>query len=220
MSFRDGFQHRDALLAAAIEAFVASGYEGASLSAILATARMSKGQFYHHFRDKEELYLGVCEAMIDQKRRYFEAHPVPACDDPFEMLAAQLRAGLAFAKANPEIDAFGQAFLRERGRPIFTTALRRFSLAESPGLRDALSRGFVNGHFHSAFSPQFVARAIAALLSALDDLVEQTSPERQEAGIAELVMFIRRGFGADERRRKCDDHAPALPIASDPIDTP
>ena len=197
MSFRESFQHHDALLAAAIDAFVTSGFEGASLSAILATARMSKGQFYHHFRDKEDLYLGVCEAMIDRKRAWFEAHPVPIADDPFQALAAELRAGLAFAKANPDLDAFGRAFLRERGRPIFAAALQRFSFSDSPGLGGVLARGFANQSFHPAFSPKFVVRALSTVLTAAGDLLDAETPEQLEAGLNELITFLRRGLGAD-----------------------
>ncbi|MBK9262379.1 MAG: TetR/AcrR family transcriptional regulator [Polyangiaceae bacterium] len=196
MSFRESFQHREKLLAAAIEAFVGSGFEGASINAILTTAGMSKGQFYHHFRDKEDLYFGVCEAMLDRKRAFFEAHPVPISDDPFEAIGNQLRAGIAFAKANPDIDAFGRAFLRERGRPIFTAALRKFSLADHSGLRDVLARGFARGAFHSGFSPRFVVRAMSAVLTVVDDLLDADNPEAFEEGLSELVMFLRRGLGA------------------------
>ncbi|MBA2666432.1 MAG: TetR/AcrR family transcriptional regulator [Trueperaceae bacterium] len=117
MSFREPFEHRDELLAAAVGAFVERGFEGASLNGIRAAARMSKGQFYHHFDGKEGLYLAVCEAMIDRKAAWFEAHPVPSTGDPFDTLAASLRAGMAYMREHPDMDDFGRAFRRVRGRP-------------------------------------------------------------------------------------------------------
>ncbi len=47
----------DALLDAAIEEFVAKGYEGASIDTIAKRAGISKGGFYHHFSSKELLLM-------------------------------------------------------------------------------------------------------------------------------------------------------------------
>jgi len=193
VSFRNPFEHRDALLEAAIHAFVAHGYEGASLSAVLNEAGVSKGQFYHHFDGKEGLYLGVCEALVDRKRAHFAANPLPAADDPFDALEGALRAGLAFARAQPDLDAFGRAFLRERGRPIFDRALRALPVALDDGLRSALERGVAQGAFDPAFAPAFAPRAVAAVLGAAGDLVDPDDPER---GVVDLMRFLRRGLAA------------------------
>ncbi len=193
MSFRGSFEHRDALLAAALAAFKDHGHEGASLNAILDAAGMSKGQFYHHFDGKGGLYLAVCEALIDRKREYFEAHPWPTADDPFDAVAHALRAGLDFARAHPDLDAFGRAFLRERGRPIFDVVLRAFPLALDAPLRDALADGLARGAFATAYSPGFVARAFGTVIGAAGDLIDADDPER---GVEEIVTFLRRGLGA------------------------
>ncbi|NUP32209.1 MAG: helix-turn-helix transcriptional regulator, partial [Streptomycetaceae bacterium] len=47
------------LLAAARDLFAAEGYGGTSLDAVCARAGVSKGALYHHFRNKEDLVLGV-----------------------------------------------------------------------------------------------------------------------------------------------------------------
>jgi AcrR family transcriptional regulator len=193
VSFRRDFEHRDELLASAIAAFVSHGFDGASLNAILTAAGMSKGQFYHHFDDKRGLFLAVCEAMIDRKRAWFAAHPVPEADDPFDLLASSLRAGLAFARADPDLDAFGRAFLRERGRPVFDAAIRAFPLAADPVLLDAVRCGAAAGAFADCFTPGFVARAIGVVVAAAGDLIDADDPER---GSDEIVAFLRRGLGA------------------------
>lgn len=191
MSFRQDFQRRDALLRASVDAFVAAGFEGASLNEILARAGVSKGQFYHHFRDKEDLYLGVVEAMIDRKQAHFAANPLPPAADPVAGLLAALRAGLVFARENPEIDAFGRSFLRERGRPIFTRALARFSVGGAPGVGDLIGRLAAG----SGLAPAFVGRLVGLLLQNVVDLLDAGSPEAIEAGLEELGRFLRGGLG-------------------------
>jgi TetR/AcrR family transcriptional regulator len=196
VSFRAAFEHRDALLASAVAAFVAQGFEGASLNAILATAGMSKGQFYHHFEGKQGLYLAVCEAMIDRKRAWLAAHPPPSADDPFDAIGVSLRAGLAFARANPDLDAFGRAFLRERGRPVFDAVVRTFPLTVDASLQAAVSRGLAAGAFAASFTPGFVVRAVAVVLGGAADLLEADDPE---AGVEQVVALLRRGLGTAAR---------------------
>ena len=48
---------RDALLDAAAEVFARSGYNGASLEEIAATAGVSKALIYEHFDSKRELHI-------------------------------------------------------------------------------------------------------------------------------------------------------------------
>jgi TetR/AcrR family transcriptional regulator len=193
VSFREPFAHRDELLAAAVDAFVEAGYEGASLNAILTAAGMSKGQFYHHFAGKQELYLAVCEAMIDRKASHFAANPVPILDDPFATIEGTLRAGLEFAGAHPDLDAFGRAFLRERGRPIFDLVLRAFPLAADLPLREAIGRGLALGAFSAEYPPGFAARAIGVVIARASELIDDADVE---GSVQAIGRFLRRGLAA------------------------
>ncbi len=195
MSFRHEFEHRDALLDAAIRAFVTSGYDGASLSAILSRAKVSKGQFYYHFENKEELYLAVVEALIDQKRAWFTQHPVEPHADVFQGLAQLIHAGLSFARENPQLDAFARSFLRERGRPIFARALARFSVATAPGVEELIERGLRSGQLRKDLPPAFVGRAIGLVLQNAIDLLDASTPKDLENGLSQIVSFLKDGLG-------------------------
>ena len=60
-SRREGYSDatRRALLKAARRSFTAQGYTAASLDAIAAKARVTKGALYHHFADKQALFDAV-----------------------------------------------------------------------------------------------------------------------------------------------------------------
>jgi AcrR family transcriptional regulator len=47
----------NAIITAAIEEFLEKGYDGASVNTIARRAGVSKGGFYHHFLNKEELLM-------------------------------------------------------------------------------------------------------------------------------------------------------------------
>src|ERR1700727_3899958 len=61
---RDPERTRDRLLQAASREIYRSGFQSASLDAILASARVTKGALYHHFKNKETLGYAVVEEII------------------------------------------------------------------------------------------------------------------------------------------------------------
>lgn len=103
-----------ALVAAARELFVDGGFSATSLDAICARAGVTRGAFYHHFKNKEHIFREVYAA--DQKelavvvRRAFRAER-----DPWDGVAAGCRAMLE-ASLEP--------------------AVRRITLVEAPGALD------------------------------------------------------------------------------------
>jgi AcrR family transcriptional regulator len=87
---------RAALLAAARRLFVAKGYHATGTEEIVAEAGVgTRGALYHHFADKQALFLAVFEAIEEELVGSANAGAYP--DDAF----GQLRAGLlAFLDAS------------------------------------------------------------------------------------------------------------------------
>ncbi len=54
---------RDRIVHVATELFAAAGYEGTSIETVLARSGVSRGALYHHFDDKEALFVAVLEAI-------------------------------------------------------------------------------------------------------------------------------------------------------------
>ena len=61
---------RQRILEAAMQEFSRHGYEGASLNTVCAEHSISKGIIYHHFKDKDELYLLCVEMCFAAVTRY------------------------------------------------------------------------------------------------------------------------------------------------------
>ena len=61
---------RQRILEAAMEEFSQKGYEGASLNSVWAKKGISKGIIYHHFKDKDELYLRCVEVCFNEMTSY------------------------------------------------------------------------------------------------------------------------------------------------------
>jgi AcrR family transcriptional regulator len=57
---------REHLLGAAIDCFARFGYQGTSIDRIARHAGVTKGAFYYHFRDKEELLFEAVSARVGE----------------------------------------------------------------------------------------------------------------------------------------------------------
>ena len=84
---------RAALLKAARRLFAERGYGAVSLDEICARARVTKGALYHHFENKQDLFLGVYERVEEDLLRAGE-DAVSEGDDFWAALSAAGRAFL------------------------------------------------------------------------------------------------------------------------------
>jgi len=61
------FEKRQELINAAINEFSDKGYDNASLNNILKRTGISKGTFYYHFANKEDLYFYLVSLLVEEK---------------------------------------------------------------------------------------------------------------------------------------------------------
>lgn len=92
---------RQRILDAALEEFSAKGYESASLSTVCAEKGISKGIIYHHFKDKDELYLLCVEACFDAFTAYLAETAQALSGSVREQLQAYFDARLRFFARHP-----------------------------------------------------------------------------------------------------------------------
>src|SRR6266576_1962883 len=64
---------RGRILQAAARLFALKGYHDTKLEEVLDTAQVTKGAFFHHFRDREDLGFAVLDRHMDQRRQLLNA---------------------------------------------------------------------------------------------------------------------------------------------------
>ena len=148
---RDGRTTRDALVVAARRLMEIRGYQNTSLDDVLRESGVGKGNFYHHFRSKEDLGY----AIIDQIISSFLERTLEPCFSDFEghrmnqircFLARVLEyqrerrcvGGCAMGNLASELSDVHEGF-RARLASVFTAWQERLTLA----LREAQTRGEV-----------------------------------------------------------------------------
>ncbi len=128
------------LVGAARELFASDGYAATSLDAIVAAAGLTKGALYHHFRNKEQLFLEV----YDQLEEELSARSTAAAASGTDPVDA-LRCGFA-------------AFLDLALDP----AVRRIALLDAPSVLGPATKLEVDARHSLAGVRAAVTSAIAA----------------------------------------------------------
>lgn len=92
---------RQRILEAALEEFSQKGYEAASLNNVCAEKGISKGIIYHHFKDKDALFLLCVEDCFTQVSAYLREAAEALSGTAQEKLAAYFDARLRFFALHP-----------------------------------------------------------------------------------------------------------------------
>lgn len=184
---------REALIAAAADAFVRDGYERASLNQILRSAGLSKSSAYHHVGDKPALFDLVVREHVELLARYVQ---LPAPED--------LTPELWWPAVDHLLAQLGAAATTD-GRTLVAGRLVHLQDApESPalaGVRARLSawglamleRGRATGVVDGTAPLDLQARVTAVLAIEVDRwaLQQQASPEAHRA-VGEMLRRLLR----------------------------
>jgi TetR/AcrR family transcriptional regulator len=94
-------QARERILEAAMREFSARGYDGASLNTACQENGISKGIVYHHFKDKNALYLRCVQSCFDALTAYLKDALSASHRSMVEKLQDYFDARLRFFAQNP-----------------------------------------------------------------------------------------------------------------------
>jgi AcrR family transcriptional regulator len=120
-----GAATRGALLEAAKEVFVTSGFAEAGVTEVVARANASVGSLYHHFSGKAELYRALFDEFQDRQtqrtKHATQTARAQGVTDPMKLLIAGARAYIEGCFEERDLSAL---FLRGDGPPGFEVYMR------------------------------------------------------------------------------------------------
>lgn len=188
---------RQRILDAALYEFSTRGYNGASLNTVWAENGISKGIIYHHFKDKDEIYLLCVEMCFNALTVYLGEAAKTLSGTIDERLQGYFDARLSFFTKNPlYLGIFFDAALQlpEELAPAIAKCRREFDklnifvlteLLSSTPLRDGLSVEMVAEDFRmymDFFNLRF-KNALSSGLSAESALIEHEERCRRQLNI-------------------------------------
>ncbi len=159
------------ILDAAIEAFIAHGYEAASVSQIVAEAGIAKGSFYQYFEDKLDLFNHLLDVAGAQKAQFL-ATPPPAEISPFDYLRWLLQGNLRFEIGHPRLARLVSDVMAGGGQGS-RMIRQRMEEATYQFYRGLLTQGMENGHIDPELDLEVATFIFAATSMQLSQYIIQ-----------------------------------------------
>jgi TetR/AcrR family transcriptional repressor of nem operon len=189
---RDPEGTRERLLQAAFREIYRNGFQGASLDAILASAGVTKGALYHHFKGKEALGYAVVEEVIAPDVRGIWLRPLQRAKDPIDALIGivegisvrpdDVRGGCSLNNLAQEMSPLDAGFRKRLAR-----AFHAWRGAVASVLRD----GQTQGNVRRDVEPADAAGLMVAMVEGYSSLAKNAQdPKVMKDGIRNIVVWL------------------------------
>ncbi len=184
---------RERLLQAASREIYRSGFQSAGLDTILASAGVTKGALYYHFKSKEGLGYAVIEEIIapDVHGKWVRPlqsvkHPIDALIGAVQRIPVQpgdVRGGCQLNNLAQEMSPLDAGF-RKRLAIIFD--------AWREAVASTLREGQIQGNVRSDVEPADAAALLIAMVEGYASLAKNAQdPKVMKAGIRNIVAWLR-----------------------------
>ncbi len=162
---------REVILSEALKEFSSNDYKNASVNRIIEHAKTSKGNFYHYFKNKEDLYITLLKEAWTKKTEFM---CIDEGNDLFSFLQKQVLAGIRFSKENPEYYRLSRRFANEKNTKLYNRVLSEIGAEYNIGnfkydaaaIHDDLPENFVNSFM------SLIINNMNELIDENDDLLE------------------------------------------------
>jgi TetR/AcrR family transcriptional repressor of nem operon len=200
---RDPERTRERLLQAASREIYRSGFQSAGLDTILASAGVTKGALYYHFKSKEALGYAVVEEVIAPDNHGQWVRPLQSGKDPIDTLIgivqglsvrpSDVRGGCRLINLAQEMSPLDAGF-RKRLAMVFH------------GWREAvasvLREGQTHGRVRRDLEPADAAGLLIAMVEGYGSLAKNAQdPKVMKAGIRNIVDWLRSLRSPGNRKR-------------------
>lgn len=179
---------RKALIQAGIEAFAEDGLDAPSLDAICERAGKTRGAFYVHFQDRDELLVAVMEEVLGGLAQA-AIQPGGVAD-----LSKTVRAFVDIAEAPrglPGSRVPMHQFLAACARnDKVRKSFQRFLTLSQAGLMHVTERGQAEGKLRRSVAPQSLSTLLVALVTGIYVLREQKVPLAIEPLARDLLKLL------------------------------
>lgn len=190
MNKRSGEESKQKILEAAQTVFAEQGYAQASMRTIAQAAGISVGGLYLYFKNKEELYLTLIQAWMDNLNGSTR-EALQKVDDPGESLKAFITISIDYAKRHKEMIILQG---REPGFSFGIEVKRRFFKERRQLLSGIITRGIDCGVFRRCDADEVAKLIFNVLRGFIVSMVIDDEALFSAAGCVDLVLngLIRR----------------------------
>jgi len=155
------------ILETSLDLFSQYGYDATSVAQICKKAQISKGAFYHHFPSKQDLFLALMNAWLEQVDGLYQSAAASAEDVPAALMAMAGLSGSIFDQLEggfPILLEFWQQAIRQP--TIWKQAVAPYQ-RYIDFFTEIIQTGISQGNFDESLDPQMAARLLLAVAMGL-----------------------------------------------------
>lgn len=192
---RGKFSKIEKLVEAAIDEFSAHTYYEASLNRILKRAGVSKGEFYYHFGNKEELYLYILNLIVEKKKENLSKVLKKKPNGFFELLEMGIKANIEMFRKYPKLSRMNFQLLKVRDKPIYRKVLTQFEDVSIEFLEKYVRQGVEEGEIRDDIPLEFLIKFLNMVFFHLNELYEdEIDIDRMEEYLSYLIKVLKHGL--------------------------
>lgn len=155
---------RKTLTEIAIAEFATYDYNSASISRIVANAKIAKGSFYQYFQDKKDLYLHLVELASQERITFLRSTDPPELQQGFfRYLRWLLGASAQFDLAHPKISRIINGAVYGN-LPFRNEAIKRTKEISTDYIKQLISQAIDRGDIRADILPELAAFVVSTLL--------------------------------------------------------
>jgi TetR/AcrR family transcriptional regulator len=179
-------------------------FEDGSLNKIIENANVSKGTFYHYFKDKMHLYLKLVSIYIDKKAEFVsylndESLVYDESDSFFDTIKKQTHINIKFLEVEPEHYKFSMMISAEP-EDIKTQIRDEYGWRLDGGIDDMIEIGYLKGEFDTKYPKGFIKNIVSHLSQQYYSLLfpkgVNVSSKVLEVTLDLYLDFIKEGFAS------------------------
>lgn len=188
------FKNEKEVLAAALDEFSSKRYDEASLNTIIRKSGISKGSFYHHFKNKYDIYIYVLKESLTKKWEFINSeiskdYTENTSEDIFTILSKQIKIGLKFGEKYPRYAALSHNLSQKKKNPIHEKVLKDLGYEINIGLESLITKSIEDGHFSNKYPDDFIVNMMKFFFNSYDEIFTDFN------SIDSFLLFLKRGLG-------------------------
>lgn len=202
-------ERKDKLFEVALDEFIEKGYDKASLNNILKKAGISKGSFYYHFSNKQELYLYLFRSIHELEHKYLDEWRKECTIDYeklsfFDVLKLEGKVGVGSVIKHPKHYLFWKSMYEERNPEVKKIMDDELNELINNGHADdylmpLIEEGIKKKDFREDLSEEFIIRLLCdSMITFFNCFVKEEKDfevENLMRNYEEYIDFLERGLG-------------------------
>ena len=198
---------KDDIIKAALNEFSKSTYDNASVNNIIKESQTSKGTFYHHFKNKEELYLHLADMVLRDKIAFFknaeQTKHTQNSNNIFDLFHLQVEKSIDFSLAHPEYIVFSIQTRNEPNKIIQKKIFEKMGFVSSDYyysiIKENIDKSIIRDDLPIDFTVKIISYMFTNFLSFMETLNCKISIDNKDY-IKEqyhyYISFIEKGLSA------------------------